>query len=258
MFNIEFLHVIRRHEIAALRPYFPPNARVLELGGGTGYQAKLLSEQGLEVYSIDLPTSSYRAHQVHQVIPYDGRHFPFADQSFDVVFSSNLLEHVADLAMLHRESARVLKPEGYAIHVVPTSAWRLWTIFAHYIEMAQRIATELARCGWRSPLSARHNIVGIVRHHALVPRHGESGNALTELVTFSAAHWRRHFRAHRLRVVMQRPMGLFYTGHMLLGARIPLSARQTLSRLAGSACMLWIVRFPERRDAGEADQEPSP
>jgi len=251
MFCVEFLHVIRGYELESILPHFPrpPGCRILEIGGGTGYQAKLLADKGYEVSSIDLPNTNYRNDQVYPVVEYDGRQFPFPDHSFDVVFSSNLLEHVEDSAQLHRESARVLRTGGYAVHVMPTSAWRLWTIAAHYIEMGQQIALEFGRCaGSRSRAqtlrSTLHNIRGIVRHYALVPRHGEAGNALTELMSFSAARWSRHFHAHRLRVVERQPMRLFYTGHSVLGKRLPLPSRRALSRFAGSACMIWVVRFP--------------
>ncbi len=42
----------------------------------------------------------------------------FAAESFDAVFSSNVLEHVAadGLAALHRESARILRPAGVIAH----------------------------------------------------------------------------------------------------------------------------------------------
>jgi SAM-dependent methyltransferase len=283
MFNIEFLHVIRHHEIAMISGYLRPGGRVLELGGGTGYQAKLLAERGFEVYSIDLPTTNYRQHQVYPVIPYDGRHFPFADGSFDVVFSSNLLEHVEDLAALHRETGRVLRPEGYAVHIMPTSAWRLWTTVAHYIDMVERIAAEIAprlqppdgrslRSTLRSAAAQsaaglpaiRSTIgaaVGIARYCAIVPRHGEKGNALTELFWFSARRWRRHFLTHRLLIEEETAMSLFYTGHMVLGRRLSLRARERVARFAGSACRLWVVRFPHagecRSKASHSHKEPS-
>jgi SAM-dependent methyltransferase len=251
MFSVEFLHVIRDHEIRTILPYLTPGARILEIGGGTGYQAKLLAARGFEVTAIDLPNSNYRDHKVYPVIEYDGRHFPFPDNSFDIAFSSNLLEHVGDPLQLHRETARVLKPSGYAVHVVPTSAWRFWTIIASYVEMVERIILEFGQCLPRSNHRhglrlAIHNARGLLRHYAVVPRHGETGNALTELVSFSATRWHRHFRAHRLAVAVRRPMHLFYTGHLILGKRMPLSIRSVLARFAGSACMMWVVNFPEK------------
>jgi 2-polyprenyl-3-methyl-5-hydroxy-6-metoxy-1,4-benzoquinol methylase len=249
MFSVEFLHVIRDHEIRTILPYLTPGARILEIGGGTGYQAKLLASRGFAVTAIDLPNSNYRDHQVYPVIRYDGRQFPFANHSFDIVFSSNLLEHVPDVTQLHRETSRVLKPKGYAVHVLPTSAWRFWTIIASYVEMVQRIILEFGRClsrrsGRQSPRAAMRNALGLLRHYIVVPRHGETGNALTELVSFSAVRWDRHFRAHRLTVTVRKPMCLFYTGHLVLGKRMSLSIRSLLARFLGSACMLWVVKFP--------------
>jgi 2-polyprenyl-3-methyl-5-hydroxy-6-metoxy-1,4-benzoquinol methylase len=100
MFNLEFLHAEREWEIERLARLFPTGCRILELGGGTGYQAQQLAHRGFPVASIDLPSSNYQQHKVFPVIVYDGRTFPFANGSFDVVFSSNVLEHVLDLGVL--------------------------------------------------------------------------------------------------------------------------------------------------------------
>jgi len=50
--------------------------------------------------------------------PADARHFDLPDSSIDAVLSSNVLEHVAaaDLARLHAEALRILKPGGLAVH----------------------------------------------------------------------------------------------------------------------------------------------
>jgi SAM-dependent methyltransferase len=44
---------------------------------------------------------------------------PFSDDSFEVVVSDQVLEHVFDLRSAFREQARVLKPGGLAIHRMP-------------------------------------------------------------------------------------------------------------------------------------------
>ena len=50
--------------------------------------------------------------------PADARRFELPASSVDTVLSSNVLEHVAapDLALLHAEALRILKPGGLAVH----------------------------------------------------------------------------------------------------------------------------------------------
>ena len=70
---------------------------------------------------------------------YDGQRIPFSDESFDLVFSSNVLEHVNDVGSLLTESRRVLCREGMAIHILPSPYWRIWTSLAHYVYVALRV-----------------------------------------------------------------------------------------------------------------------
>lgn len=50
---------------------------------------------------------------------YDGRNIPFANQSFDSFFSSQVFEHVFDLPHSLSELHRVLKPGGKGLILVP-------------------------------------------------------------------------------------------------------------------------------------------
>ena len=40
MFNLKFLHLIRQVELEMVLKYLPKDAQILEIGGGTGAQAK--------------------------------------------------------------------------------------------------------------------------------------------------------------------------------------------------------------------------
>lgn len=250
MFNIEFLHLIREYEYTKIIRRFAPGVRILEIGGGTGYQAKCLAKDGFVVDSIDVPNSNYAGQLEFPVQPYDGRNIPFPDGYFDVIFSSNVLEHVIDLPYLQAEIKRVLRPGGYCVHLMPTGAWRLWTNVAHYTELLQRLfglAPRLIPKGFSKhalsdAVSVFRLMAGTVKSYAIVPRHGETGNALSEIVTFSSRHWKRHFVNQLFTINEVTPVGLFYTGHMVLGLWISLAAREKLSKLLGSACMIYVVR----------------
>lgn len=257
MFNVEFLHVIREFEYRLVLERLQPGARILEIGGGTGYQAKRLAGDGFQVESIDVPDSNYAGQLEYPVRQYDGRNIPFGDASFDIVFSSNVLEHVRDLHFLQGEIRRVLRPGGYCVHLMPSGAWRFWTNVAHYVELVQRLAMlaprllprGISRQALGDAFAVLRLAAGTARGYAIVPRHGEAGNAITEIATFGARHWKRHFEREGYALREVAPTGLFYTGHMVFGNRLSLGARQRLASRMGSACVIYVAE-PAVRAAG--------
>jgi SAM-dependent methyltransferase len=171
---------------------------------------------GFAVTAMDIPASNYADARVFPILEYDGSEFPFPDQAFDVVYTSNLLEHVNDLASMHAEIRRVLAPGGKVLHVLPTHSWRLWTLF-----------TE---------------VMG--RHRP--KRHGERGNLVTESWYFHPRWWRRHFASQGFCLIADGPVGLFYTGVALLGPRLGMKQRSRLASRLGSAGH-WYLMTPDRR-----------
>ena len=251
MFSIEHLNNLREQELSQLLPHLLGKGRILEIGGGSGIQAKRLSEAGCDIVSVDVRDSGYADDRVFPVIDYDGHRLPFPDDSFDVVFSSNVLEHIPHLDDFQVEIKRVLRSGGYCIHVMPTGVWRFWTSVAHYVEFGQRVAQVVWQMlprtlSSRLILSNTRNCIGqlagLGKAYLYPPRHGETGNALTEIYTFSRHYWIRHFERNGYEVEEASPMRLFYTGHMVLGKHWSMSSRQSTSRILGSACVLYRVR----------------
>ena len=186
-------------------PLLAPPRRILEIGAGTGEQARALADRGFEVTAVEIASSRYATERAFPIVDYDGRTLPIPDRSVDIVFSSNVLEHVSDLAVA-----------GY-----PDAILQLLSLVT-----------------FRRPLEKLGNVVS-----RLFPRrHGERGNAFSELHSFRPAWWRAHFAKHAFTVERDEPMGMFYSGHMVFGTRLGVAARRKLARMLGSSCHVFILK----------------
>lgn len=99
-----------------------PGDKVLDLGCGLGGPARMAATRyGADVTGIDL-TEAFcdGARQLNALVGLeririeqgDALAMPFADNSFDVVFTLHVSMNIADKAELYHEIARVLKPGG--------------------------------------------------------------------------------------------------------------------------------------------------
>lgn len=236
MIAVDYINDLRRAELDAVLPYLPPAARVLEIGAGTGQQALELERRGFDVSAIDLETSDYSGHRVFPVINYDGSTIPFPNGSFDTIFTSHVLEHVADLPRLQSEMKRVLRPGGECLHVLPTHIWRFWTSAA-----ALPGAVAPFRHGLGLLMNLRRSASSALKAH------GENGNVLTELWYLHPRRWRRTFRAAGFDVVEDGPVGFFYTGEVLCGRRLSFAKRRGLGRVLGSSAHFYRLRRSDQK-----------
>lgn len=241
MLAVEYIDAIRAIELEAVLPHLAPGARILEIGAGSGRQALELSRRGFDVSAIDLVSSDYAAHRLFPVVDYDGLTIPFEDATFDLVYSSNVLEHVPDLPRMHGEIRRVLKPGGACIHILPTHSWRFWT------SAAAIPAALLALV----PGRGRRGVMELRRvASAAIKRHGERGNVLAELWRFHPRWWRRHFAEHGFELIEDRPIGLFYTAQEVFGPHLSLDRRRALAETAGSTTHLFRMTPARKASAG--------
>jgi SAM-dependent methyltransferase len=241
------LEKLRRLEFEAVRSLFKPGLRVLDVGGGNGYQARLMAQQGCEVTSIDLPGAPLLgAH--FPVQEYDGKHIPADDASFDLIFSSNVLEHVSPLSPLLEEMWRTLKPGGLAIHVVPSAVWRFWTSLASYPYIVRTVAGITPGFPSMAEVSDVKKAVGKLGAFNMVKRgiclpfeaHGEYHDAAVELYTFSRSGWKKTFSSDGF-APRFRGSRLFYTGFALF-PNMPIPLRRVLARCLGSSSHVVILR----------------
>jgi ubiquinone/menaquinone biosynthesis C-methylase UbiE len=247
------LEMLRRFEIEAVEHFFTPNSKVLDIGGGTGYQASLIAEKGCKVLSIDLPNSGAAYTQFFPVQFYDGINLPGSPESFDLIFSSNVLEHVKNLPRLLQEMHRVLRRGCLAIHILPSSAWRFWTSVAFYAYLLKNLAGrgELV-AGTDSATITLEQVGSAIRKKGFLRAaakavsipfegHGEFPNALAELYYFSRTSWIKQFRATGFSVENVYSNGIFYTGHSVF-PHLSYDKRKRMSRFLGSAGNIFVLR----------------
>ena len=225
-------------------------AAVLEVGAGTGGQLAALSQTAGFAVGVDVPASTYRPKQAGNLAYYDGVNLPFADNSFDVIYSSNTMEHVLDESALHNEFKRVLRSTGVAVHVVPSSTWRLWTVATYYIALPQLVVAYFQR---RAEQRDHSNDAQAVPRNSkgaaqlmldlICPmRHGERGNRFTEWWHFRGASWQRRFEGLGWKVESIEGLGLFYTGYLVASRWLSIARRKRLVRLLGSSCLVFILK----------------
>jgi ubiquinone/menaquinone biosynthesis C-methylase UbiE len=98
--------------------------RALDLGCGSGEFTAVMAEAGAEPVGVDVAEAALeRARERHPHLDLRltaiGGPLPFDDNAFDLVWSSEVIEHVADTARWLSEVRRVLAPGGRLLLTTP-------------------------------------------------------------------------------------------------------------------------------------------
>jgi ubiquinone/menaquinone biosynthesis C-methylase UbiE len=112
--------------------------RVLEIGPGAGGHSALFAKHGAVMTSADITFSRARATQAKfdlmgdkaadcRAMQSDAENLPFADNTFDIVYSNGVLHHTPDTDQAIAEVYRVLKPGGQAVIMLYCKdSWHYW------------------------------------------------------------------------------------------------------------------------------------
>lgn len=242
----ELHRLVREQEAALATDYLPETGTLLEIGAGAGIQAVYFKQRGYQVQAIDVVDSPHIVNAIFPVQIYDGRTIPFADESFDIVFSSHVLEHVPWCDGLLTEMQRVLKSDGVMVHIVPNACWRFWTSITHYLHALQvllqiviiRIQPRQAPAAEVQPAKGSSRRLWSV---LLPSRHGVKGNWCSEVYFFSGLYWKKVYANVGLHIVSTVESNLFYTGYGIPGPRTSLATRQRLARWLGSSSTIYVL-----------------
>lgn len=147
------------------------NGHVLDVGCGEMPFRHAVSATA-RYTGIDVPEATSFGMGGHaDIVPFDGRRIPFADDSFEHILCTEVLEHSLDPQALIDEMLRVLRPGGELVATIPFSArvhhapydfnrftrYQLARMFAGFgdVEIVARgsdlpvIANKLITLGWR-------------------------------------------------------------------------------------------------------------
>ncbi len=92
-----------------------PEGRVLDLGSGTGAARPVFG--GREVVALDPVPEMLELNPIGTRVVAYGEGLPFADESFDGVFSAYVFRNLSSIPATLREVARVLRPGGVLVVV---------------------------------------------------------------------------------------------------------------------------------------------
>jgi SAM-dependent methyltransferase len=105
---------------------------ILDVGCGSGKNSLALAAKGHRLHGIDISRAAIERYRHHG---FDGRAgnletgIDFPDTHFDLVFCSEVIEHMTSPERLAAEMYRVLKPGGLLILSTPNSAFWLYRLF---------------------------------------------------------------------------------------------------------------------------------
>lgn len=139
--------------------------RVLEIGCGCGSEAELFARAGAHYTAVDLTNAAVSITQRRfrlaklkgSFVQGDAENLPFADSSFDLVYSHGVLHHTPDTPCTIREVHRVLSPGGRAVIMLYYRSSFNYQVNLRVVRRlrARLLETEpgikLARKIWREP-----------------------------------------------------------------------------------------------------------
>jgi len=222
----KWIEFIRNQELLSIKKYlFNSNTKkILEIGGNDGYLAKILTDWGFEVTSIDInPSSTY-----FDVKKMNATNLEFKSNSFDLVFSSSVIAHIHNKKLLFKEINRILKENGLIIHIVPSTWWSLITNFWHYMLLPKILYKKIRnksnskkkiKSSDTDMINRENNKLETIKNLLFFHPIGTEKSFIIEIFKFSKVNWRKMF-VHNGYVIHNELKGpLVYSGYEIFKNR---------------------------------------
>ena len=105
--------------------------KVLEIGFGDGYGTEIIAKSGANITAVELDADIVEQARQKYNLPnvkfelYDGVTLNYDANSFDMVISYQVIEHVEDVSQYLNNIKQMLKPEGLLLITTPSRTYRL-------------------------------------------------------------------------------------------------------------------------------------
>lgn len=216
----KYIHNLRRREIESIFSKYPEKSfgRALELGAGDGFQSRLLINYVDHLICTELDEKRLLKSETpgidYHICDAERIGESFRENHFDLVYSSNLFEHLPNPEAALRGIHKLLKQDGLSIHIMPSPFWALCHVVFHYPAVCIGVLRKLIRRELRvssqpkensdytdNNLKLGHRSKGKLMR-VLFPRpHGVSATLTKEFFVFSKRRWIREFENESFEVV---------------------------------------------------------
>ena len=239
---------IRKNELNTALEIFQEqkNLEILEIGGRDGFQANIISKKGYNVTSIDInpifpqfyPVQNGTINQLN-----------FKENSFDIIYSSNMLQEIQHIEESFIEMKRVLKKDGIIIHIVPSSWWSLITNFWHYclipkyLIKSNRVKKIFNSNLYKSKVEQNTNIKSSTKNLKRLFFHplGANTSFIHEILYFSKIYWIRLFKKNGFNMVEDKNCPYFYSAYSIFRFKF-LKFRKFLASIGITSCYCFIMK----------------
>jgi len=246
----QWWELIRNEELSTALNLFPKekNLEILEIGGRDGFQANIISKKGHKVTSIDINPLSPQFHRVQKG---DITKLNFEDNSFDLIFSSNMLQEIHNIDEAFTEMKRVLKKDGTIVHIVPSSWWSLITNFWHYClipkyliksKRFQRIFNSEGEKNGKNKQndknskSSKTNLKKLFLHPL-----GANTSFVHETFYFSKFYWGKLFKKNKFEIINIKNCPYYYSGYAVFKFKF-IKLRKFLAKIYFPSCYCFIMK----------------
>jgi ubiquinone/menaquinone biosynthesis C-methylase UbiE len=100
---------------------FKKDSKILDVGCGNGDFSKELQQMEFDVFGIDISDYSKKTLKKNfRKVNLEKEKYPFKDNTFDIIFSKSVIEHLREPGFMVDEIFRILKPNGIFICLTPS------------------------------------------------------------------------------------------------------------------------------------------